>query len=82
MTTVSAAIVEPAFFQHSVGNALADEAARSGKREVTAVRKPQFSNVHSGQDESHLLSFPIPRYRTGKAFYKNKGLRFLFLEVA
>ena len=37
MTTVSAAIVAPKFSQYLVSNALADEAARSGKKRVTAV---------------------------------------------
>lgn len=45
MTTVSAAIVPPEFFQHLVGNALADEATTSGKKEETAVTKPRSSNA-------------------------------------
>jgi hypothetical protein len=55
MTTVSGAIVVPEFLQHLVGNALADEAAISGKKEENVVTTPQSSKARR-QDESHLLS--------------------------
>jgi len=37
MTTVFGAIVAPEFFPHLRGNALTDEAARSGKKEEAVV---------------------------------------------
>lgn len=57
MTTVSGAIVVPEFLQHLVGNALAGEAAISGKKEETVVTTPQSSKAPKAGRKS-LTEFP------------------------